>query len=147
MPFLCRTPKGNQKRRTTMTTLRNIAMTIGLAAMLGSATLFAQNESKANIPFDFQIMGQTLPAGQYLVKLSQENRMLVFRNTETGHSTMVQAHPYKSGTREDPILTFLHSGERYTLESAWFAVVSGGYAPPRGSRHPAHRQRALSSTA
>ncbi len=98
-----------------MTTLRNIAMTIGLAAMLGSATLFAQTESKANIPFDFQIMGQTLPSGQYLVKLSQENRTLVFRNMETGHSTMVQAHPYQSGTREDPILTFRHSGERYTL--------------------------------
>ena len=129
-----------------MTTLRNIAMTIGLAAMLGSATLFAQNESKANIPFDFQIMGQTLPAGQYLVKLSQENRMLVFRNTETGHSTMVQAHPYQSGTREDPILTFRHSGERYTLETAWFAGVSGGYGPPRGKRDRADSERGVVAT-
>ncbi len=39
------------------TKLRNIAMTIGLAAVLGSATLTAEvkNKSIANIPFDFQV--------------------------------------------------------------------------------------------
>ena len=44
-----------------MKTTLTIAMTIGLTAVLGTATLFAQNESKANIPFDFQITRQTLP--------------------------------------------------------------------------------------
>ena len=129
-----------------MTTLRNIAMTIGLAAMLGSASLFAQTQSKANIPFDFQIMGQTLPAGQYLVKLSQENRTLVFLNMESGHSTMVQAHPYKSGMREDPILTFRHSGDQYKLETAWFAGVQGGYGPPPGKRDRSDRERGVIAT-
>ena len=46
------------------TTLRNIAITIGLTAVLGSATLFAQTASKADIPFDFQMAGKTLPSGQ-----------------------------------------------------------------------------------
>jgi hypothetical protein len=128
------------------TTLRNIAMTIGLTAILGSATLFAQTESKANIPFDFQITGQTLPAGQYLVKLNQANRMLVFRNTETGHSTMTLTHPYKSGTMEEPKLIFRHSGERYTLESAWFAGVSGGYGPPQGKRDRSDSERGMVAT-
>jgi hypothetical protein len=128
------------------TTLRNFVMTIGLAATLGSATLFAQTESKANIPFDFQITGQTLPAGQYLVKLNQENRMLVFRNIETGHSIMVLAHAYKSGTVEDPKLTFRHSGERYTLESAWFAGVAGGYGPPRGKSDRSESERGIVAT-
>jgi hypothetical protein len=40
-----------------MTTLRNIAMTIGLSAVLGSAALFAQTVSTADIPFDFQNRG------------------------------------------------------------------------------------------
>ena len=114
------------------TTLRNIAMTIGLTAVLGTATLFAQNESKASIPFDFQITGQTLPAGQYIVKLNQENRMLVFRSVETGHTIMALAHPYKSGTMEEPKLVFLHKGDSYKLQCAWFAGVQGGYGPPQG---------------
>jgi hypothetical protein len=129
-----------------MTTLRNIAMTIGLTAVLGTATLLAQTESKANIPFDFQITGQTLPAGQYLVKLDQASRMLVFRNVATGQSTMVMAHPYRSGTREEPQLAFLHSGERYTLESAWFAGVQGGYGPPRGKGDRADSERGMVAT-
>jgi hypothetical protein len=128
------------------TTLRNIAMTIGLTAILGSATLFAQTESKANIPFDFQITGQTLPAGQYVVKLNQEPRTLVFQNTETGHSIVMLAHAYKSGTPEEPKLIFRHSGERYTLESAWFAGVSGGYGPPRGKRDRSDSERGMVAT-
>jgi hypothetical protein len=128
------------------TTLRNIAMTIGLSAVLGTATLLAQTESKANIPFDFQITGKTLPAGQYLVKLSQENRMLVFRNIETGHSNMVLAHPNKSGTVEEPKLTFLHNGERYTLQSAWFAGVQGGFGPLPGKRERADGERGIVAT-
>ena len=111
------------------TTLRTIAMTIGLTALLGTATLFAQNESKANIPFDFQITGKTVPAGQYIVKLATDHQMLVFQNVETGRSSIVLVHPSKSGTLEEPKLTFRHIGEQYKLESAWFAGVQGGYGP------------------
>ena len=82
-----------------MTTLRNIAMTIGLTAVLGTATLFAQNASKANIPFDFQITGKTVPAGQYIVRLANDQRMLVFQNEATGHSVMTLVMPSKAGTR------------------------------------------------
>ena len=53
-----------------MKTLKNIAMAIGLTAVLGSATLSAQNGSKATIPFDFQITGMTLPSGEYTVRLT-----------------------------------------------------------------------------
>ena len=128
------------------TTLRNIAMTIGLTAVLGTASLFAQTDSKANIPFDFQITGQTLPAGQYLVKLNQANRMIIFRNVATGRWTMAQAYPYKSGKMEQPKLTFLHKGDRYTLESAWFAGVPGGYGPPQGKRDRSDSERGMVAT-
>jgi hypothetical protein len=121
-------------------------MTIGLSAVLGTATLLAQNESKANIPFDFQITGQTLPAGQYTVKLAQDNRMLVFRNVETGRSNIVQAHPSKYGTPEQPKLVFLHKGDRYKLETAWFAGVPGGYCPPQGKSDRADSERGMLAT-
>jgi len=134
------------KRRTTMNTLRNIAMTIGLTAVIGSATLFAQTASKANIPFDFQMTGKTLPAGQYIVKLTDNHQMLVFQNVATGHSTMTLVNQSKSGTLEEPILTFRHSGERYKLESAWFAGIEGGYSTLQGKRDRADSERGIVAT-
>jgi hypothetical protein len=128
------------------TTLRNIAMTIGLAAVLGSATLFAQTASSANIPFDFQITGKTIPAGEYIVKLASDRRMLIFRNVATGNSSMTLAYAYKSGTLQTPILTFRHNGERYTLESAWFAGVEGGYGPPQRKSDRVDSERGMVAT-
>jgi hypothetical protein len=72
--------------------------------------------------------------------------MLVFKNMENGHSTMALTHPYKSGTMEQPKLIFRHSGERYTLESAWFAGVAGGYGPPRGKSDRADSERGMVAT-
>jgi hypothetical protein len=128
------------------TTLRNIAMTIGLSAVLGTATLLAQTDSTAKIPFDFQITGQTMPAGQYSVKLADNSRMLTFRNVATGLSTIVLAHPSETGTMEEGKLIFLHSGERYTLQSAWFAGVRGGYGVPQGKRDRADGERGIVAT-
>src|SRR5207247_4764075 len=82
--------KRNRIRRTTMKTkLRNIAMTIGLTAVLGSATLVAEvkNKSIANIPFDFQVKTTTLPAGPYAVDYSPDSKLLVFRNLANGRSS------------------------------------------------------------
>ena len=128
------------------TTLRNIAMTIGLTAVLGTATLFAETASKANIPFDFQITGKTVPAGQYIVRLANDNRMLVFQNEATGHSVMTLVMPSKAGTPETPKLIFRHNGERYTLESAWFAGVHTSYATLQRKGDRADRERDMLAT-
>ena len=129
-----------------MKTLTTIAMTIGLTAVLGSATLFAETASKANIPFDFQMTGKTMPAGQYIVKLADNHQLLVFQNVATGRSNMTLVHASTSGTREDPILTFRHTGDQYILDSAWFAGVQGGYAPLRGKRDRAGSERGVLTT-
>jgi hypothetical protein len=128
------------------TTLRNIAMTIGLTAVLGSATLFAESTSKANIPFDFQMTGKTVPAGQYIVKLATDHQMLVFQNVETGRSTMMLVHQSKSGTLEEPVLIFRHKGDQYKLESAWFGGVQGGYSPLQGKPDRSDSERGVVAT-
>jgi hypothetical protein len=128
------------------TTLRNIAMTIGLTAVLGSASLFAETASKANIPFDFQVSGRTVPAGQYIVRPSTDGHLLVFLNVATGRSAMTLVQRSTSGTMEEPILTFRHSGEEYRLESAWFAGVAGGYSTLPGKRDRADGERGVLAT-
>ena len=128
------------------TTLRNIAMTIGLTAVLGSATLIAETTTQANIPFDFQITGKTVPAGEYIVNLGADQRMLVFRNVASGHSVMALVMPSKAGRPETPKLIFRHNGERYKLESAWFGGVQGGYGPLRGKSDRADSERGIVAT-
>jgi len=129
-----------------MKTLRNIAMAIGLTAVLGSATLSAQNGSKATIPFDFQITGTTLPSGDYVVRLDSARHLLTFQNLSNGHAASMLAHPFKSGTKEEPVLIFRHNGEQYTLESAWFAGINGGYGPLKGRRDRSDNERGMVAT-
>jgi hypothetical protein len=129
-----------------MKTLKNIAMAIGLTAVLGSAILSAQNGSKATIPFDFQITGMTLPSGEYTVRLDSARHLLTFQNQSNGQSASMLAHPFKSGTKEEPVLIFRHNGERYTLESAWFAGIDGGYGPLKGKRDRSDNERGMVAT-
>ena len=128
-----------------MKTLKNIAIAIGLTAVLGSATLSAQNGSKATIPFDFKITGMTLPSGDYTVRLDSARHILTFQNLSNGHSASMLAHPFKSGTKEEPVLIFRHNGETYTLDSAWFAGIQGGYGPA-GKRDRASGERGMVAT-
>jgi hypothetical protein len=102
--------------------------------------------SKADIPFDFQMAGTTLPSGLYTVKLADNHQLLVFQNVETGRSTMTLVHAYKSGTLEEPILTFRHKGDQYKLESAWFGGVQGGYGPLPGKSDRADSERGMVAT-
>jgi hypothetical protein len=129
-----------------MKTLKNIAMAIGLTAVLGSAALNAQNGSKASIPFDFQITGTTLPSGDYAVRLDNARHMLTFQNLSTGRSATMLTHPFKAGTKEEPVLIFRHNGERYTLESAWFAGIDGGYGPLKAPRDRSDGERGMVAT-
>jgi hypothetical protein len=67
--------------------------------------------------------------------------MLVFQNVANGHSVMALVMPSKAGAPETPKLIFRHKGERYSLESAWFAGVNCSYntLQPKGDRSEAER--------
>jgi len=129
------------------TTLRNIAMTIGLTAVLGGATLIAEtlNRSIARIPFEFQVRKTTLPAGPYSVNYIENSKMIVFRNLENGRSTMVLVHQFKSGTTRDPKVSFRYDGERYTMDEVSFAGA-GTYGPLKGNKDSRDIERGVAAT-
>jgi len=129
------------------TQLRNIAMTIGLTAVLGSATLIAEagNKSIANIPFDFQVKTTTLPAGPYAVNYSPDSKVLVFRNLANGRSSMVLVHQFKGGAAIDPKVVFRYDGERYTMEEVWFAG-EGIYSPLKSKHEREASERGVAAT-
>jgi len=130
------------------TKLRNIAMTIGLTAVLGSATLLAEatNKSIANIPFDFQIKTTTLPAGPYAVNYTSSSKLLVFRNLANGRSSMVLVHQFKAGTTIDPKVIFRYDGERYTMEEVWFGGGEGMFGPLKVKHERENSERGVAAT-
>ena len=130
------------------TKLRNIAVTIGLTAVLGSATLVAEvkNKSIANIPFDFQVKQTTLPAGSYAVNYAPDSKLLIFRNLANGRSSMLLVHQFKSGTTTDPKVVFRYDGERYTMEEVWFGGGEGIFGPLKGKHERETSERGVAAT-
>ncbi len=104
-----------------------IAMTVGLAAVMGSTLLLAATSGKgtAEVPFDFQIQGRVLPAGMYSLTHSNTDGILYIRNEGTGENIAFLAPVRKWSKSDDPKLTFNRYGDRYFLSAIWFGGEDG----------------------
>ena len=118
-----------------------MAMAIGFSAALGSALLIAQSSGAgvAEVPFDFQILNQTLEAGTYAVVQTNASSVLMLRNQDTGNSIAIMAGVNKSGKAGDARLVFNRYGDRYFLSQVWFAgdEIGHGLMPGKLEREVA----------
>jgi hypothetical protein len=111
-------------------------------ALLGLGLLFAvsgvqaqENGVKADIPFDFTVGNQVLPAGEYLVTAQgSANQAILIRSTDSKSAAMkttfscASANPSK-GTK----LVFHTLGGRYFLWQVWAQDYSQGRELPKSS--------------
>ena len=105
-----------------MKTMNSIAMMVAAAIGLGSTGLYAQSKVEANIPFDFTVKGQTLPAGKYqLARELSTPDMIEISNVKGGRSVLVVT--YKALSTEPgavaPKIVFDQFGSRYFLSELW----------------------------
>jgi len=104
--------------------IRNFVLGAGLAALLGSPALMAQNAETAEIPFDFHVGKSALPAGTYSVAKDNSGGFLQIRNMDTQHSIMLGFQARETG-KNDPSLTFrCYSGDCY-LAAIWIPGAPG----------------------
>ena len=99
-------------------TIRNLVLGAGLAAILWSPLLKAQNTEVANIPFDFHANSITLPSGEYTVIRMTNSGVLQLRNDETKKSVLLAFPSRKSGDVE-PSVAFHRYGDHYFLAEVW----------------------------
>ena len=100
------------------TQIRNFVMGAGLAALLWSPLLMAQNVETAEVPFDFHAGQSALPAGTYNVIKTGMSGILQLRNEDTGDSIFVSPQGRESANT-DPKLAFrCYSGDCY-LSAVW----------------------------
>ena len=108
-----------------------------------TATAFAQlpvEHIRVNIPFDFMVMGRTLPAGYYeITRLSDGPEVLVISNVthRRDHATM-ETTPEQGPVSSHGKLVFHRYGDSYFLHEIWTAGLNTGRELP-----PSHQEKIL----
>ena len=113
-----------------MKTLNSMILALGAVALLGTTALKAQT-AEANVPFEFTVQSQTLPAGHYsLAPLSLSSRVIQITNLDTGKSTAVLTMPAKQAKANEAAKIIFHSyGDRYFLAEVRAPHVRGRMTP------------------
>jgi len=104
-------------------------------ALFGLGLFFAisgvqaqENGIKANVPFDFVVGNQVLPAGEYLVTAQgSANQAILIRSTDNKSAAMTIAFSCASASpSKDTKLVFHTLGGRYFLSQVWAQGYSQG---------------------
>jgi hypothetical protein len=120
--------------------LKNVALTAGLSALLGTATLSAQDtKAVANIPFAYQASAKTLPAGTYRINSTGTLGQFLLRDSSTGHGLFVMGVPDKSEQNNTSKLTFSCYSGQCSLAEIWIDGNSYKLMQPRVERVASNR--------
>jgi|SRR5450432_660823 len=128
-----------------MKTLKNLALAVSVAAMLGTTGLYAQTGVVANVPFNFTVQTVKMPAGEYTLKpISITRDVLQIMNVESGKSILVKApsilSTYKGKGSESGKLIFHRYGDRYFFSEVW---TPNGL---RGRANPSKQEREIQAS-
>ncbi len=100
------------------------------ATMLLTASAFAQgavDQYRASIPFDFQVSGKTLPAGDYNIRVT--DHFIQIQNLDTNKGVgVVTARTERKRTAEKDALEFNVYGKQYFVSNLWFQGSQTGRA-------------------
>ena len=96
--------------------------------VLGAAAAYAQGVGplKADIPFDFNARGMSMPAGNYSID-TKNPMIVVLRSHENRVNAVVGAGAVESlTTQKEGRLVFHRYGNQYFLAQVWIAGRSSG---------------------
>lgn len=116
-----------------------IFVMLAFFAMLAAAPAYAQ--SKADIPFNFQIRNEKIPAGQYTVARANQNSgttVLLLRNADGRGIEMFTPMSVQARESQDQgKLVFHRYGDQYFLYQVWEAGNNAGHELPKSRRERA----------
>jgi len=94
----------------------NAVVTLIVIAALSIAGFAGLDRSvKANIPFDFMVGGEQLPAGKYTVEMGIARSALMVRNWKTKQAASSITQDYEVRADSKPRLVFHRYGNQYFL--------------------------------
>ena len=106
-----------------MKILKNIALTAGLSALLGSLTVSAQSlKEVATVPFDYSVGQQSMPSGKYTIAEASATRgIFTISEQASGHSTFVSAIPNSTSRNGESKLVFGCYAGQCSLREIWIS--------------------------
>ena len=110
-----------------MNRIRTALLGLGLFFVV-SGVRAQENAVKANIPFDFVVGNQVLPAGEYLVTAQgSANEAILIRSTDSKSAVLtVTSSCASANPSKDTKLVFHTVGGRYFLSQVWTQGYSQG---------------------
>jgi len=100
-----------------------------LLALAAACLVPAQTTSaaiKAKVPFEFTVMGRTMPAGDYVVDRSNSSATVILKCQEHKVSVIVPTDAAERlATQQDAKLIFHRYGDQYFLSEIWGAGTDG----------------------
>ncbi len=117
----------------TMTSIRKTVVVFGgaiLLAVSGNAQAAMDTVVKANVPFDFVVNGQTMPAGRYRIERDDLSpSLLLIRGDQKNNHSAVFVLTVQDGREHtadsQPTLTFKHVENKYELTNVWDSQENG----------------------
>jgi hypothetical protein len=108
-------------------TMVTLIVVFALAGAVVSANAQSPNRVVANIPFEFVVGGDTMPAGDYVVTAPAQDKALRIQSSDTKSATLrlansIESRKYQTNAR----LVFHRYGERYFLAEVWCGADSTG---------------------
>ena len=105
------------------------ALAIAILALVVNVN--AQNKTKADVPFSFDLGGKALPAGTYTVEPINSQAIAV-RNVETRKAALINTESAERRDSQSPKLVFHKYGDTYFLYEVWNGSNLGMEIPESG---------------
>ncbi len=124
--------------------MKRLMTLLGLLAVSGLSSLYAQNV-RASIPFEFQVAGQVMPAGDYVISTLAQGTLLV-KNVDGRNSVMTLANAVRRLGDDTPgQLQFNRYDGVYFLSKVWAPGAADGRVMPKSphERELAARTKAI----
>ena len=125
--------------------MSRLLVVVGLFASLACPGMKGQ-DLKANIPFDFQLGKQSMPAGEYRIYFKSQT--LTMKCEDGRHNAIVLTIPEsRATTKAQGSLKFNRYGDSYFFSSVWLPGKSEGGGVHKSVREKdvARRMEAISS--
>jgi hypothetical protein len=102
--------------------LTNLMTSVALLCALGGGLEAQSYKITATVPFGYQVKGQNLEAGNYVITKDVSSPVMWLRNAEDGKSVLLMTIA-SSVTDPEPKLVFHRYGDRYFLAEIWIGFT------------------------
>ena len=115
-------------------TIAVVMLVVAAGLSTAQAQTSRSTELRANIPFEFSVGNQTMPAGEYTVQCTNPDssmKVLQVRSRDGHASALIQTNSVIGMTQEDAKLVFNRYDDQYFFAQAWLPADSLGMQVPK----------------